>query len=150
VLAAFIIREMTETSVNLYQTTWSNNPEDSHLDASRRQNLKSHRLMVFENRVFRRIFGPKRDEVTGGLRKLHNKELHRLYSSPNIRMIKSRKVRWAGHVARMGEMRNAYMLVRKTEGRRLFGRPRRRGENNTKMDRGEIVLRVWTLLHEVT
>jgi hypothetical protein len=63
---------------------------------------------VFENRVLRRIFGPKRDEVTGDCRKLHNEELHNLYSSPNIiRMIKSRRKRWAGHVARMGETRNA-------------------------------------------
>jgi hypothetical protein len=61
--------------------------------------------------VLRRIFGPKRDEVTGGWRKLHNEELHNLYSSPNIiRMIKSRRMRWAGHVARMGENRNAYRL----------------------------------------
>jgi hypothetical protein len=65
--------------------------------------IKEHRLRVFENRVLRRIFGPKRDEVTGDWRKLHNEELHNLYSSPNIiRMIKSRRMRWAGHVARMG------------------------------------------------
>jgi hypothetical protein len=64
---------------------------------------------VFENRVLRRIFGPKRDEVTGEWRKLHNKELHDLYSLPSIiRLIKSRRMRWAGHVARMGEKRNAY------------------------------------------
>jgi hypothetical protein len=64
---------------------------------------------VFENRVLRRIFGRKRDEVTGGWTKLHNEELHNLYSSPNIiRMSKSRRMRWAGHVARMGETRNAY------------------------------------------
>jgi hypothetical protein len=63
---------------------------------------------VFENRVLRRIFGPKTDEVTGGWRNLHNEELHNLYSSPSIiRMIKSRRMRWAGHVARMGEKRNA-------------------------------------------
>jgi len=65
---------------------------------------EEHRLRVFENRVLRRIFGPKRDEVTGEWRKLHNEELHILYSSPNIiRQIKSRRMRWAGHVARMGE-----------------------------------------------
>jgi hypothetical protein len=66
---------------------------------------------VFENSVLRRIFGSKRDEVTGEWRKLHNEELHNLYSSPNtIRQIKSRKMRWAGHVARMGEERNVYKL----------------------------------------
>jgi hypothetical protein len=75
---------------------------------------------VFENRVLRRIFGTKRDEETGEWRKLHNKELHDLYSSPSIiRIIKSRRMRWAGHVARMGEKRNAYgLLVGKPEGKR--------------------------------
>jgi hypothetical protein len=68
--------------------------------------MEEHTLRVFENRMLR-IFGPKRDEVTGGWRKLHNEELCDLYSSPSIiRMIKSRKIRWAGHVARMGEKRN--------------------------------------------
>jgi hypothetical protein len=67
---------------------------------------------VFENRVLRRIFGPKKDEVTGEWRKLHNKELHYLYSLPStIRIIKSRRMRWAGHVARMGEKRNAYYVI---------------------------------------
>jgi hypothetical protein len=82
--------------------------------------------------VLRGIFGPKRDEVTGGWRKLHNEELHNLYSSPNItRMFKSRKLRWVGHVARMGEKRNAYrILVGKPEGKRPLGRPRRRWVNN--------------------
>jgi hypothetical protein len=71
---------------------------------------EEHRLGVFQNRVFKKIFGPKRDEVTGEWGKLHNKELHELYYSPsNIRIIKSRR-RWAGHVARMGEKRNAYAL----------------------------------------
>jgi hypothetical protein len=76
--------------------------------------------------VLRRIFGPKRDEVTGGWRKLHNEELHDLYSSSSIiRIIKARRMRWAGHVARMGEKRNAYrLLVGKPEGRRPLGRPR--------------------------
>jgi hypothetical protein len=100
-----------------------------------------YRLRIFVNRVLRRIFGPKRDEVTGGWRKLHNEELHGLYSSPNIvRVIKARRMRWAGHVARMGEVRGAYNnLVGKPEGRRPLGRPRRRWEDNIKMDLREIV-----------
>jgi hypothetical protein len=82
--------------------------------------------MVFENRVLRRIFGPKSDEVTGGWRKLHYEELHSVYSSPNIiRTITSRRI-WAGHVARMAEKRNAYrILAGKPEGGRPLGRPRR-------------------------
>jgi hypothetical protein len=84
--------------------------------------------------VLRRIFGPKRDEVTGEWRRLHNKELYALYSSTNIiRVIKSRRLRWAGHVARVGE-RSAYRaLVGKPEGRRPLGRPRRRWEDNIRM-----------------
>jgi hypothetical protein len=84
----------------------------------------------------RRIFGPKRDEVTGDWRKLHNKELHNLYSSPSIiRMIKSRRMRWAGHVAQMGEKRNTYrILVVNPEEKRPLGRPRRRWVDNIKMD----------------
>jgi hypothetical protein len=80
---------------------------------------EEHRLRVSENRVLRGIFGPKRDEVMGEIRKLHNGELHNLYSSPdNIRQMKSRRMRWAGHVARMGEGRNVYrVLVRKPEGK---------------------------------
>jgi hypothetical protein len=76
--------------------------------------------------VLRRIFGPKRDEVTGEWRKLHNEELRDLYSSPSIiRIIKSRRMRWAGHVARMGDKRNAYrLLVGKPEVKRPLGRPR--------------------------
>jgi hypothetical protein len=87
---------------------------------------EEQRLRVFENRVLRRIFGPKKDEVTGDWRKLHNEELHKLYSSPSIiRMIKSRRMRWAGHVARMGKKRNAYgILVGKAEGKRSLGRPK--------------------------
>jgi hypothetical protein len=89
---------------------------------------EEHRLRVIENRVLRRIFGPKRDEVTGDRRKLHNEQFHNLYSSPNIiRMIKSRRMRSVGHVARMGEKRNAYrILVGKPEGKRPLGRPRHR------------------------
>jgi hypothetical protein len=95
---------------------------------------------VFENRVLRRIFGPKRDEVTRGWRKLHYEELHSLHSSPSIiRMIKSRRMRWAGHVAPIGEKRNAYrILVGKPEGKRPLGRHRRRWLNNNKIDLGEI------------
>ena len=98
------------------------------------------RLRVFENRAFRIIFGPKRDQVTGEWRKLHNEELNDLYCSPNIvRAIKSRRMRWAGHVARMGEGRGVYrVLVGKPEGRRPLGRPRRRWEDNIKMDLQEV------------
>jgi hypothetical protein len=101
---------------------------------------EEHGLRVFENRVLRRIFGPKRDEVTGECRKLHNEELHALYSSPSIIiMIKSRRMRWAGHVARMGEKRNAYrLLVGKPEGKRPLGRSRRRWVDNIRMALGEV------------
>jgi hypothetical protein len=83
---------------------------------------------------------PKRDEVTGGWRKLHNEELHNLYSSPSkIRMIKSRRMRWAGHLAQMGQKRNAYRIfMRKPEGRRPLGRPRCKWVDNVKMDLREI------------
>ncbi|KAJ4436489.1 hypothetical protein ANN_16520 [Periplaneta americana] len=96
---------------------------------------EEQRLRVFENKVLRKIFGAKRDEVTGEWRKLHNAELHALYSSPDIiRNIKSRRLRWAGHVARMGESRNAYrVLVGGAAGKRPLGRPRRRWEDNIKM-----------------
>jgi hypothetical protein len=102
---------------------------------------EEHRLRVFENRLLRRIFGPKRDEMTGYCRKLHNEELHGLYSSPSIiRVIKARGMRWARHVARMGEVRGAYnILVERPEGRRPLRRPRRRWEDNIKMDLREIV-----------
>ena len=94
------------------------------------------RLRVFEYRALRRIFGPKRDEVTGEWRKLHNEELNDLYCSPNIvRVIKSRSMRWAGHVACMRERRGVYrILVGKPEGKRSLGRPRSRWGDNTKMD----------------
>jgi hypothetical protein len=87
-----------------------------------------------------RVFGPKRDEVTKEWRKLHNEELNDLYSLPNIVwVVKSRRMRWAGHVARMGEDRGVHrMLVWKPEGKRPFGRPRRRWENNIKMDLQEV------------
>ena len=98
------------------------------------------RLRVFENRVLRRVFGPKRDEVTGEWRKLHNESLSDLYALPNIvRVVKSRIRRWAGHVARMGEGRGVHrVLVGKPEGNRRLGRPRRRWEDNIKMDLKEV------------
>jgi hypothetical protein len=100
---------------------------------------EEHRLRVFKNRVLRRIFGPKREE-DGSWRKLHNDELHSLYSSPTIiRVIKSWRMGWAGHVARMGEGRGAYrVLVGRPERKRPQGRPRLRWEDNIKMDLREI------------
>jgi hypothetical protein len=88
---------------------------------------------LFKNRVLRRVFGRRKDEVIGGWRKLHNEELHGLYSSPSIIMaIKTRRMRWAGHVACMGEVRGAYIiLVGRPEGRRPLGRPGCRLEDNT-------------------
>jgi hypothetical protein len=107
---------------------------------------EEHRLRVSENRVLRGIFGPKRDEVTGEWRKLHSGELHNLYSSPDImRQIKSRRMRWVGHAARMGEGRNLYrVLVGKPEGKRPLGRPRRRWEDGIKRDLREIDWEVWS------
>jgi hypothetical protein len=101
---------------------------------------EEHRLWVFENKVLKRIFGPKRDEVKGRWRKLHNEEIRDLYSSSSIiRIMKSRRMRWAGHVARMGGKRNAYrLLVGKPEGKRPFGRPRCRLVDNIKMDLVEV------------
>jgi hypothetical protein len=96
---------------------------------------EERRLRVFENRVLRRVFGPKRDEVTGEWRKLHNEELNDLYFLPNIvEVVKSRRMRWAGHVARMGEDRGVHrVLVGKPEGKRPLGRPRCRWVDNIKM-----------------
>jgi len=101
---------------------------------------EERKLSVFENIVLRRIFGPRRDEVTGEWRRLHNEELNDLYSSPNIvRVIKSRRMRWVGHVARMGEERGVYRaLVGKPEGKIPLGRPRRRWVNNIRMDFQEV------------
>ena len=98
------------------------------------------RLRVFENRVLRRVFGPKRDEVTGEWKKLHNEELSDLYSLPDIvRVVKSRRMRWAGHVAvwGRGEVCTGFWLG-KPEGKRPLGRPRRRWEDNIKMDLQEV------------
>jgi hypothetical protein len=101
---------------------------------------EEHGLRVFENRVLRRIFGPKRDEVTGEWRKLHNEELHDSNSSPSIiRIIKARRMRWAGHVEQMGKKMNAYRLLGgKPEGRRPLGRPRRIWLDNIRMDPVEV------------
>jgi hypothetical protein len=101
---------------------------------------EEHRLRAFENRVLRTIFGPKGDEVTGGWRKMHNEELSCFYSSPSIiRAIKARWMRWAGHVACMGEVKGAYnILVGRPEGRRPVGRPRHSWEDNIKIDLREI------------
>jgi hypothetical protein len=104
---------------------------------------EEHRLRVFENRVLRRIFGLKRDEMMREWRKLHNEELRDLCSLPGIiRVIKL--MRWAHHVSRMGEKRNAYrLLVRKPEGKRPLGRPRHRWVDNITMDLGEVGWGVW-------
>jgi hypothetical protein len=97
------------------------------------------RLRVCANRVLRKIFGSKRDEVTGEWRKVHNEELNDLYCSPNIRVIKSRRMSWAGNVARMGERRDLYrVLLGKLEGKRQLGVTRRRWEDNIKMDLQEV------------
>jgi hypothetical protein len=97
---------------------------------------EEHTLKVFENRLLRRVFGPKRDEVTGEWGKLHNEELNDLYSLPNIvRVVKSRRMIGAGHVARMGEGRGVHrVLVWKPERKRPLWRPRRRWEDNIKRD----------------
>jgi hypothetical protein len=97
---------------------------------------EERRIRAFENRMLRKLFGPKRDKVTGEWRKLYNEELNDLYSLPNIvRVVKSRRMRWAGHVARMGEERVVHrVLVRKPEEKRPLGRPRRRWEDNIKIN----------------
>jgi hypothetical protein len=93
--------------------------------------MEEHRLMVFENRVLRRIFGSKREEVAGGWRRLHNEELQNLYASPNIvRVIKSWRIKLAGHVARIGEMNSDSIFIVKPEGKRPLGRPIRSCKDN--------------------
>jgi hypothetical protein len=101
---------------------------------------EERRLRVFENKVLRRIFGPRRDEVMGDWRRLHNEELNDLYSSPSImRVIKLRRMRWAGHVAHMGKVRGVYrVLVGKLEGKRPLGRPRHRWVDNIRMNLQEV------------
>jgi hypothetical protein len=101
---------------------------------------EERRLRVFENRVLRRVFGPKRDEVTGEWRKLHNEGLSDRYSLPNfLQVVKSRRMRGAGHVARMGEPRGVHrVVVGKPVGKRPLGRPRHRWEDNLKMDLQEV------------
>ena len=115
---------------------------ERHASSGDKTFIRRRRLRVFENSVLRRIFGPKRDKVTGEWRKLHNEELKGLYSSFNIvRVIKSRRMRWAGHVARMGEGRGGYRgLVGKPEGKRPLGRPRRLWEYNIRMGLQEVGL----------
>jgi hypothetical protein len=108
---------------------------------------EERRLRVFENRVLRRIFVPKRDEVTGEWRKLHNEELNDLYSPNIVRVIKSRRMRWAGHVACMGDGIGMYrVLVGKPEGRRPLKRPKCRWEDNIKRIFRKWDLGVWTRL----
>jgi hypothetical protein len=101
---------------------------------------------MLENRVLRRLFGPKREEVAGGWRRLHNEELRNLYNSSYIiRFIISRRMRWAWYVVRMGEMRNAYnIVVAKPEGKTPLGRPRCRWKDNSRMDLRETSWKLWT------
>ena len=94
---------------------------------------------MFENRVLRGVFGPKRDKITGEWRKLHNEELRDLYSLPNIvRVVKSRRMWWAGHVARMGEERGVHRVLRETRGKEAIGETQTRWEDNINMDLQEV------------
>ena len=115
-------------------------PKAINTDPTLQKSVETDWLRVSENRVLRRVFGPKSDQLTGEWRKPHNEELTDLYSLPNIVwVVKSRRMRWAGHVARMGEDRGVHrVLVGKPEGKRPLGRPRRRWEDNMKMDLQEV------------
>ena len=129
------IKDSSETSVSTYQTTLRH----IHTRIWSIKMCQQLRLRVSENRVLRRIFGPKRDELTREWKKLRNEELNNLYSSLNIvRVIKSRRMRWAGHVARMG------VLVGKPDGKRPLGSPRRRRENKINLDIQKWDVRAWT------
>jgi hypothetical protein len=107
---------------------------------------EEHRLRMFENRVLKKIFGPNREEVTGEWGKLHNEELCHLYSSPNMMLVSnSRRMRWTGHMARMGERRGAYrVLMGRPVGRRPLERPRNRGEAILKWIFKKQNERTWT------
>jgi len=133
--------------MNFCQQTWKEVPVVLYGCETWSLTLREERrLKVFENRVLRRVFGPKWDEVTEEWRKLHNED--DLYSLPNIvRVVKSRRMRWAGHVAGIGEGRGVYrFLVGKPEGKRPLGRPRRKWEDNIKMDLQEVVGTGWSWL----
>jgi hypothetical protein len=107
--------------------------------------MEGQRFRVFENRVLRRIFGHKRDEVRGEWRRIHNEELNVLYLPPNIIRVISRRMRWTKHAARMGERRGVYrILVGIPEGRRSLGRPRRRWEDNINIYLQEVGWGAWT------
>jgi hypothetical protein len=107
--------------------------------------MEEHRSRVSENRALRRIFGPKREEVAGDWRRLHNEELHNLYASPNVITVIKTRIRGAEHLARMGRMKNAYrILVGNPEGKRLLRRPDHRWEDNIRMDLREIGEKLWT------
>jgi hypothetical protein len=128
-----------ETSVRNYHYSLRNYPEEnssSGLVLFIKEIAKTDRSFLVWSIRFHCLFGPKRDEVTGEWRKLRNEELNDLYSSPSIvRVVKSRRMRWAGHVARIGENRGVHrVLVGKPEGKRPLGRPRHRWEDNIKMD----------------
>jgi hypothetical protein len=135
----YVVSSANNVKIRLYKTiilpvvlyrseTWSLTLKDEH------------RLRMLEKRVLRRIFGPKRNEMRRSWKNLHNEELHNLYSSPSvIIMLKSRRMRWAGHVARKEKKRKVYRIsVGKPEGARPLGRPRCRWEDNIKMDLREI------------